>query len=134
MKLRKLIVKDIPGMMEWMQDVDISRQFRADFSHYTEDKIKHFIDQAHGKCAHTNALTPTAITAATVRSSLNIHASEHLPEDAAQRILLRPPACQVPRLKMHFLCLPPRSTGARNAALSESWCPNVFAPAVEEFP
>lgn len=52
MKLRKLNVKDIPGMMEWMQDVDISRQFRADFSHFTEDKIKHFIDQAQDFTSH----------------------------------------------------------------------------------
>lgn len=46
MNLRKLSEKDVPLMLEWMKDVDISRQFRADFSHYTEDKVKQFIEQA----------------------------------------------------------------------------------------
>lgn len=52
MNLRKLNVKDIPLMLEWMKDVDISRQFRADFSHYTEDKVRHFIEQAQDFTSH----------------------------------------------------------------------------------
>jgi RimJ/RimL family protein N-acetyltransferase len=52
MKLRKLNEKDIPYMMEWMKDVDISRQFRTDFSHHTEDKICLFIKQAQDFSIH----------------------------------------------------------------------------------
>ena len=46
MNLRKLQTKDIPFMLEWMKDIEINRQFRTDFSHFTEDKVKNFIEQA----------------------------------------------------------------------------------------
>ena len=46
MNLRKLQTKDIPFMLEWMKDIEINRQFRTDFSHFTEDKVKIFIEQS----------------------------------------------------------------------------------------
>ena len=52
MKLRKLSVKDIPLIKEWMSDQSINRQFKTDFSVYTYDKIAKFIQDAQDFSSH----------------------------------------------------------------------------------
>ena len=52
MNLRKLSVKDIPFIKEWMSDQSINRQFKTDFSVYTYDKIAEFIQNAQDFSSH----------------------------------------------------------------------------------
>ncbi len=52
MNLRKLSVKDIPFIKEWMSDQSINRQFKTDFSVYTYDKIAKFIQDAQDFTSH----------------------------------------------------------------------------------
>jgi len=46
MKLRKLSNIDIPFMLEWMKDTEITRQFRADFSSSTYESVQKFVESA----------------------------------------------------------------------------------------
>ncbi len=46
MKLRKLSKIDIPFMLEWMKDIEITRQFRADFSNSTYESVQKFVELA----------------------------------------------------------------------------------------
>jgi len=43
MKLRELKLKDIPYILEWMKDRDISSQFKTDFSKYNYIDVQNFI-------------------------------------------------------------------------------------------
>ena len=52
MKLRKLSVKDIPLIKEWMSDQSINSQFKTDFSVYTYDEIAKFIQDAQDFSSH----------------------------------------------------------------------------------
>ena len=52
MNLRKLSVKDIPFIKEWMSDQSINRQFKTDFSVYTYNKIAKFIQDAQDFSSH----------------------------------------------------------------------------------
>ena len=52
MKLRKLSVKDIPLIKEWMSDQSINSQFKTDFSVYTYDEIAKFIQDAQVFSSH----------------------------------------------------------------------------------
>ncbi len=46
MKLRYLELKDAPGMLEWMHDVTINKNFRTDFSGYNLEKAEAFISNS----------------------------------------------------------------------------------------
>lgn len=46
MKLRSLELKDAPGMLEWMHDATINKNFRADFSGYSLEKVEAFISNS----------------------------------------------------------------------------------------
>lgn len=46
MKLRRLEEKDAEGMLEWMHDLEISRQFRDDMLSKTKKDVLEFIRQA----------------------------------------------------------------------------------------
>lgn len=60
MRLRLLENRDIGYILEWMHDPAVNRFFRADFSAYTEEKVREFIagsfsDSAkHYACADDN--------------------------------------------------------------------------------
>ena len=43
MKLRKLLIKDAPLMLEWMKDKDITKNFRNSFETMTQDDVINFI-------------------------------------------------------------------------------------------
>ena len=45
--LRKLMEKDTEYMKEWMSDKSITNNFQIDFSVYTEEKIKSFIENSY---------------------------------------------------------------------------------------
>ena len=45
--LRKLMEKDTEYMKEWMLDKSITKNFQIDFSSYTEEKIKNFIENSY---------------------------------------------------------------------------------------
>ena len=47
MRLRKLEEKDAQGMLEWMHDVDIQKNFCADFKNKTLKNVLEFIRQAN---------------------------------------------------------------------------------------
>lgn len=44
--IRKLEMKDLPYMYEWMHDEDVIANLQADFASFTEDKVSDFIKQA----------------------------------------------------------------------------------------
>lgn len=46
MKLRKLLYKDIPYMLEWMRDEEINKYLAKDFSAFDEESQKKFIDNS----------------------------------------------------------------------------------------
>ena len=46
MRLRRLELKDAPGMLEWMHDTTINKNFRADFSAYNLEKVEAFISHS----------------------------------------------------------------------------------------
>ena len=43
MKLRKLQIKDISGMLEWMTDPNLAKNFRFNPLNQDEEKIKKFL-------------------------------------------------------------------------------------------
>jgi RimJ/RimL family protein N-acetyltransferase len=45
--LRKLKEKDVPYMLEWMHDKEITQNFRNDFGTYTEVMVKNFIKSSY---------------------------------------------------------------------------------------
>lgn len=49
MNLRKLEYKDIPFMLEWMHDIDITRYLKNDFEKATEESQKKFVDNSFTK-------------------------------------------------------------------------------------
>ncbi len=49
MKLRKLAYKDIPYMLEWMHDENITKYLKYDFSKTDEKSQKNFIDESYTK-------------------------------------------------------------------------------------
>ena len=61
--LRKLMEKDTEYMKEWMSDKSITNNFQIDFSVYTEEKIKSFIEKerACGANELANAILRNAI-------------------------------------------------------------------------
>ncbi len=54
MKLRKLELKDMPGMLEWMHDEDINQYFQADFGHISEEAVRDFIINAQNDESNYN--------------------------------------------------------------------------------
>ena len=48
MKLRKLQIKDISGMLEWMTDPNLAKNFRFNPLNQDEEKIKKFILNSYG--------------------------------------------------------------------------------------
>lgn len=47
--LRRLKMKDIPHMMEWMQDEQVTRNYRANFAETTEEQVIQFIENSFTK-------------------------------------------------------------------------------------
>ena len=45
--LRKLALKDIPYMLEWMHDPTINCHFRKNFSDITEEQVRQFIEHSY---------------------------------------------------------------------------------------
>lgn len=56
MKLRKLEYKDIPYMLEWMHDPEMTRYLKYDFSTATEETQKEFIDNSFNEKTITFAI------------------------------------------------------------------------------
>ena len=48
MKLRKILYKDIPFILEWMKDSNINKYFRFNPDNINEDSIRKFIDESNG--------------------------------------------------------------------------------------
>ncbi len=46
MKLRRLELKDAPGMLEWMHEPTINKNFRTDFSSYDLKRVEAFISNS----------------------------------------------------------------------------------------
>lgn len=44
--IRKLEIKDLPYMYEWMHDENVTENLQADFANFTEDKVSDFIKKA----------------------------------------------------------------------------------------
>lgn len=44
--IRKLEIKDLPYMYEWMHDENVTANLQTDFASFTEEKVKDFIEQA----------------------------------------------------------------------------------------
>ena len=47
MILRKIEYKDVPLMLEWMKDQSITDNFKIDFSQFSEDDVKKFVDTSY---------------------------------------------------------------------------------------
>lgn len=57
MIIRTLKQKDLPFMMEWMQDDDIVKNFQTDFKSFTKEKVEAFIESASKQSLLDNNLS-----------------------------------------------------------------------------
>ena len=54
--IRKLEIKDLPYMLEWMHDKNVTSHLQADFESFTEEKVTEFIKNAMNQTCDSEQL------------------------------------------------------------------------------